>query len=253
MQHKLMFMQWGQLAGGLTEEPRRYTADNRESETWHAPVVRPAVPASGAPVPTRTGDNLDLRVPEFVDAEGHHGAAGGARSRTPSWRGSAATGSRSPTSRTAGRRWRRPPGGPLPPGRDHPAVLGRVALRHPDRHGLGVHLGSTGGRRRHPLSLLQVDYRVPADLVGTVRGNRPHQLGLTVRQPTGCPGRPAPAFGCRSPSTGRHLAQRADHGSGTRYTATVPAGRGTVSLRVRAADRAGNTVDQTVLQAYGLR
>ena len=70
--HKLMFMQWGQLTGGLTQQPRRYAADDRVTETWHAPVLRPAVPASGAPVPTRTGDNLELRVPEFVDAEGHY-------------------------------------------------------------------------------------------------------------------------------------------------------------------------------------
>jgi hypothetical protein len=34
-------------------------------------------------------------------------------------------------------------------------------------------------------------------------------------------------------------------------TALVAPGRTPVSLRVRATDRAGNTIDQTVIRAYG--
>ncbi|MGW5668605.1 peptidase S8, partial [Micromonospora sp. NPDC003776] len=73
--HQLSWSDWGPLLGGLTEQPRRYAADDRVTETWHAPVVRPAVPAGGAAVPTRTGDTLNLRVAEFVDADGHYGVA----------------------------------------------------------------------------------------------------------------------------------------------------------------------------------
>ena len=75
--HKITWS-WGPLLGGLTEQLRRYAADDRVTETWLAPVVRPAVSAvGGAPVPTSAGDTLDLRVAEFVDADGHYRGAGG--------------------------------------------------------------------------------------------------------------------------------------------------------------------------------
>jgi hypothetical protein len=41
------------------------------------------------------------------------------------------------------------------------------------------------------------------------------------------------------------------HGDG--YRALVPAGTGSVSLRVHARDGAGNAVTQTVIRAYGLK
>ena len=37
------------------------------------------------------------------------------------------------------------------------------------------------------------------------------------------------------------------------YVAVVPAGKGSVSLRVAAADNTGNKVSQTVIRAYGLK
>ncbi|NYH40282.1 subtilisin family serine protease [Micromonospora jinlongensis] len=254
VQHKLMFMQWGQLTGGLTEEPRRYDADDRETETWHAPVIRPAVPASGAPVPTRTGDSLDLRVPEFVDADGHYSVAGNSEeSDTVEARVSRdgkqiadLSGGWAPVPTTAQRaRYRL----------DLTTKRSSAEWRYGTRTDTAWEFTSarpTGDAK--PLSLLQVDYQVPADLLGTVRGNRPHQLGVTLRQPAGVAAPTGTSVRVQVSFDGGVSWRNAPtRGSGTRYTTTVPAGRGTVSLRVHAADRAGNTVDQTVLQAYGLR
>ncbi|MFD6568171.1 S8 family serine peptidase [Micromonospora profundi] len=253
--HKSMFMQWGQLTGGLTQEPRRYAADDREVETWHAPVVRPAVPVSGAKVPSRTGDHLDLRVPEFVDAAGHFSAGGDSEesdtvqvrvSRDGRQIADLSDGWASVSTTAGSARYRLE----MTTRRSSPA------WRYATRTETAWQFSSArpAGDAAKPLSLLQVDYEVPADLLGTVRGNKPHQLGLTLRQPAGVAAPSGTSVTVQvSFDGGATWRTVPTKGSGTRYTATVPAGRGTVSLRVHAADRAGNTVDQTVLEAYGLR
>ncbi|WP_430501249.1 S8 family serine peptidase [Micromonospora trifolii] len=253
--HKQMFMQWGQLAGGLTQQPRRYAADDRVTETWHAPVLRPAVPASGAPVPTRTGDNLELRVPEFVDADGHYSVAGESEesdtvaarvSRNGQQIADLSDGWASVPTTAGAARYRL----------DVSTQRSSAEWRYGTRTDTAWEFTSArpAGDKAKPLSLLQVDYRVPADLLGTVRGNRPHQVGLTLRQPAGVPAPTGASVRVQVSFDGGVTWRNAPTtGSGTRFTATVPAGRGSVSLRVHAADRAGNTVDQTVLQAYGLR
>ncbi|BCB74745.1 hypothetical protein GCM10022251_78750 [Phytohabitans flavus] len=107
------------------------------------------------------------------------------------------------------------------------------------------------------LPLLQLDYAPPTDLCGTVSAGHPHRLPVTVRQQ---PGLPAPR-GARitvDVSFDEGLSWRAAriNGTGREVVATIAAGGapgGTVSLRVRARDTAGNAIEQTVLRAYGLR
>jgi hypothetical protein len=111
--------------------------------------------------------------------------------------------------------------------------------------------GHTSGVQ--PLPLLQVDYAVRTDLTGRVASG-PHTIGLTLRQQDGLA---APT------GTALHVEVSFDEGAtwtsvrvtgrGTAYTALIPTGKGTVSLRVHATDRAGNAVTQTVIRAYGLR
>ncbi|MFE0529785.1 S8 family serine peptidase [Micromonospora parva] len=253
--HKVTWS-WGRLLGGLTQQPRQYAADDRVAETWHAPVIRPAVPAGGGvPVPTRTGDTLNLRVAEFVDADGNFREAGGSEeSDTVAIR----------VSRDGQQIADLSGGWAAVPTTEKSARyrLDLTTQRSSDEWRYGTRTDTAweftsarpAGDATTPLSLLQVDYRVPADLSGTVRGNRSHQVGLTLRQPAGVPAPTGTSVRVQVSFDGGVTWRNAPtKGSGTRYTATVPAGRGTVSLRVHAADRAGNTVDQTVLQAYGLR
>ncbi|MEU5724708.1 S8 family serine peptidase [Micromonospora sp. NPDC047738] len=254
--HRLPWSDWGPLVGGLVQPPRRYAADDRVTETWHGAVVRPAVPAGGgAPVPTRTGDTLNLRVAEFVDADGHSGPA----RFSEEWDRVQARLSRdgeqiadlssgwAPVPTTPGAaRYR------LDLSTERSSEEWRWATRTDTAWQFTS--ARPAGDAAQPLPLLQVDYQVPADLRGEVPGGRPHQLGLTVRQPAGVP--VPTGVGMRvevSFDAGRTWQSVPVHGSGTRFTAMVPAGRGTVSLRVHADDRAGDSVDQTVLDAYGLR
>ncbi|MET8910173.1 S8 family serine peptidase [Micromonospora sp. NPDC004551] len=253
--HRLTWS-WGPLLGGLTQQPRRYAADDRVTETWHAPVVRPAVPAGGGvPVPTRTGDTLNLRVVEFVDADGHYSPAGSgeeqdtvqARLSRDGQQIADLSGGWAPVPTTPGAaRYR------LDVTTGRSSAEWRWAT-HTETAWEFTSARPAGDTAR-PLPLLQVDYRVPADLRGEVAAGRPHRLELTLRQPAGLP---APTGGeVRvevSIDSGKSWRAVPVHGSGTRFTATVPAGHGTVSLRTHARDRAGNTVEQTVLDAYGLR
>ncbi|MGK5739831.1 S8 family serine peptidase [Micromonospora sp. URMC 103] len=253
--HQLSFMGAGQLTGGLAGEPRRYAADDRETETWYAPVVRPAVPAGAATVPSRTGDTLDLRVAEFVDADGHEGAAGGGEEQDAVQARLSRDGKQ--IADLAGA-W-----APVPTTPDAARYRLDVSTQRSSaewRWGTRTDTAwqftsaRPAGDAARPLPLLQVDYQVPADLRGEVPGNRPHQLGLTLRQPAGVPAPRGTDVRVEvSFDGGKSWRPAPVHGSGTRFTAMVPAGHGTVSLRVHAADRAGNSVDQTVVDAYGLR
>ncbi|WP_446213978.1 S8 family serine peptidase [Micromonospora sp. IBSANI012] len=247
---------WGRLNGGAIEQPRRYAADDRVTETWHAPVARPAVPAGGGvPLPTRTGDNLDLRVAEFVDADGHYSPAGFSEEQDTVERRLSRDGQQiadlsggwAPVPTTPGAaRYRL----------DITTQRSSDEWRWATRTETAWQFTSARptGDAAQPLSLLQVDYQVPADLRGEVPGGQPHKVGLTLRQPAGVPAPTGVGVRVEVSFDGGHNWRTVPvRGSGTQFTATVPAGRGAVSLRVHAADRAGNVVDQTVIDAYGLR
>ncbi|MEW2331742.1 S8 family serine peptidase [Micromonospora chersina] len=253
--HRLTWS-WGPLLGGLTQQPRQYGVDDRVTETWHAPVARPAVPAgAGAQVPTRTGDTLNLPVAEFVDADGHYASAGWGEEQDTVERRLSRDGQQiadlsggwAPVPTTSGAaRYRL----------DVTTQRASEEWRWATRTETAWQFTSArpDGDAAQPLSLLQVDYQVPADLRGEVPGGRPHQVGLTLRQPAGVPAPTGVGVRVEVSFDGGHTWRTVPvRGSGARFTATVPAGRGTVSLRVHAGDRAGNSVDQTVLDAYGLR
>ncbi|MFF5218340.1 S8 family serine peptidase [Micromonospora sp. NPDC000442] len=253
--HKMMFA-WGPLEDGLTQEPRRYAATDRVTESWHAPVIRPAVPAGTAgPVPRRTGDTLNLRVAEFVDADGHVGGAGsGEEPATVEARLS--RDGRQIADLSAG--WVPVPttAGPARYRLDVSTRRSSATWRYATRTETAWQFTSArpAGSEPIPLPLLQIDYQVPADLHGAVPGKRSHKLGLTLRQPAGVAAPTGTSLRVEvSFDGGRTWRKASVRAHGTRHTATVPAGQGAVSLRVHASDRAGNTVEQTVIDAYGLR
>jgi subtilisin family serine protease len=237
------------IGGGMTEVPRSYAARSTLSEGWFTPVVRPAaVPGT---VSARTADTLALWMPEFVDAtRGHFQVADGEPVNAKLWRDGKLLAD-------------------LPDARrdvDTTAAPARYRLDLTTERGGEEWLWATrtetswefrSGRpaagRTEPLSLLQIGYAVPADLTGYVSGRHPHLLGLTLWHQEGLP---APR------GTTLRVEVSLDEGAkwrsvpvirhGDGYRALIPAGYGSVSLRVHARDAAGNAVTQTVIRAYGL-
>ncbi|MPZ26746.1 MAG: S8 family serine peptidase [Micromonosporaceae bacterium] len=247
------------LQAGAVGPVQSYPDNGRPApEIWFAPVVRPAVPA-GWPEPSiREVDRLALRIPEFVDPDGHYGFAeadffSGIQDRVQArlWRDGTLVEE-------------------LPDARrdvfvDPEPATYRLELTTERDHAWQwatrtdtaweFESGRPDGPDPAVLPLLQVDYDVPADRTGRVDGARPHLLGLALRHQDGLPApRAAHATVEVSFDDGASWRQVPVFGIGRgELSAVVPAGDEAVSLRVHATDTHGNAVTQTVLRAYGLR
>ncbi|GIM96136.1 S8 family serine peptidase [Paractinoplanes toevensis] len=225
---------WGDLGAaldtGFADQPRSYPRTGTATETWAAPVVRPATPAGYTN--RRTGDVLNLRVADFVDASDQHFTIDEADD-------SAARLYRNGTLISETRdAWRDIT---IPAG----AAGYRLELTTAREGNEWQYARSTNtewtfrSAKAGPLPMLQVGYAAPVSLTGTAT-TWPHLLGISVP-------------GARTVS----VQLSADEGVTWKSAlvlggaVVVPAGRGTVSLRVTATDRDGNSVKQTVLRAYG--
>ncbi|WP_327092129.1 S8 family serine peptidase [Nonomuraea sp. NBC_01738] len=234
--HQYVWDDMGRLLDGMTEQPRTYRPGARISESWNAPVVRPAIPAWMSPS-IREGDTMQIRIPEFVDSSGHVSRTG-------------------VDNDTASARFYRD--GTLVAERDEvwggfPASPQEAAYRlelstkrtseewntAPATETAWTFRSKPGDR---VLPLLQVDY--------DVRPERPGLVGFAVRHQEG-------VSGARAKDLRLELSY--DDGAtwrkqpvialgGGRYSALVL--RQHPSLRVTATDSAGNTVEQTVIRAY---
>ncbi|NMO50769.1 S8 family serine peptidase [Actinoplanes sp. TBRC 11911] len=220
----------GPLDGGVVEEPVSYRTAGTSTDTWYGPVVRPA--GSGS---TRTGNVLNLRIAQYVDGTGKHSLI------RPVGGDSTASARlyRNGTLLTA-----------LPDAwQDVTVPRGDAAYRltlSTSRGGAEWIYGTSTttewsfrSARSGSLPLLQISYAAPVALDGTAT-SRAHLLGVSV------PG----AHSVRvevSSDAGAHWTTAPAVGS----KFLVPAGHGKVSLRVTADDRAGDSVRQTVLSAYG--
>ncbi|MEV8634801.1 S8 family serine peptidase [Streptosporangium sp. NPDC051023] len=231
--HQFVWDDMNRLQDGMTEQYRTYEPGQRVSESWHAPVVRPAIPDWLAPS-TRTGDTLEIHIPEFVDSSGHVARAGvdndstSARflrdgtlvaERKDAWGAFPAVPQEAEyrlelsTKRTS-EQWTR-------------AIATETAWTFRSKQGQQV------------LPLLQVDYDV-----------RPGLLGFAVRHQQGVSG-----------LTARDLQLELSYDDGATWLRqpVLPLGNGRYSalvlrpnpsLRVTATDSGGNQVRQTVIRAY---
>ncbi|WP_240670675.1 S8 family serine peptidase [Actinoplanes solisilvae] len=218
----------GSLEGGIWDDATSYAKAGSSSEAWNAPVVRPATPAGHSN--TRSGNVLNLRVASFVDSSDRHYLLepapatlyrNGAELATlnDGWQdvpvpaGNATYKLSLTTDRNLGDDW----------------LYGRSTATD-----WTFKSGADG-----KLPLLQVGYTAPVSSSG-VATKLPHVLGVKV------PG-----------AAKVKVETSADEGKTWKTALTlgsaviVPAGKGTVSLRVTASDKSGNSVTQTVIRAYG--
>ncbi|WP_112244898.1 S8 family serine peptidase [Kribbella monticola] len=236
------------LAGGMTSVPRSYRPGS-STETWFGPVVRPA--AAPGLVSTRTGDRLSLRIPSFVDAAGHYTigettSASAVLSRDgqvvaelpDAWQ-DAITSSGDSAYR-------------LDLSTARVDEEGEWNWGTSTRTVWDFRSKKTSETTATALPLLQVDYEVPTDLTGRVAA-RAHLIGFKVHQQAGVTARSTSLRAEVSFDEGKTWRRIIAIGGRGHYVAVVPAGKGTVSLRVVAGDNAGNKISQTVIRAYGLK
>lgn len=264
-QHQVKhFFSWesmNPLAGGMVDQPRQYRPGQSVTENWFAPVVRPAIPR-GLPS-FRSGDGMAIHIPEFVDAEATHYAFTESEvDATPDqevvklYRDGVLV-KQAPTA------W-----GVFPASAD-PATyrLDMSVTRATPNWQFGTHTETSwtfGSRRpagqQELLPLLQLDYGVPTDLANKADAGRRTSVDLTARPQDGLAGLKIDRLAAWvSYDDGRTWTdvQVVNRGDG-RFRAVIDHPRldrtnGFVALRVRAVDAGGNSVDQTVLRAYGLK
>ncbi|MDX6253300.1 MAG: hypothetical protein QOF10_6660 [Kribbellaceae bacterium] len=235
------------LAGGMTSVPRSYKPGS-STETWFGPVVRPA--AAPGVVSTRTADRLSLRVPTFVDAAGHY-TLGETTSASAVLSQNGKVVAELPDA------WQ----DVITSGADSAYKL-ELSTERVDPEGewnWGTSARTVWDFRSKTTSattalpLLQVDYSVPTDLTGRVSA-RPHLIGFNVHQQAGAAAPRSTSLQAEvSFDEGKTWRRIIAVGTRGHYVAMVPAGKGTVSLRIVAGDNAGNKISQTVIRAYGLK
>ncbi|MEV0796447.1 S8 family serine peptidase [Kribbella sp. NPDC050281] len=229
------------LAGGMTTLPGTYKNGN-STETWFGPVVRPAV-APGV-VSSRTGDRLSLRIPSFVDADGHYtigetSSAGAKLSRNgqviaelpDAWEDVITS------SDTAAYK--------LDLATSRIDADGEWTWATNTETSWEFRSGKQAEDKATPLPLLQVGYKVPTDLTGRV-GARTHVVGFEAPRST-------TLSAWASFDEGKTWRKLLVVGALGHYVAVVANAHDTVSLKVQATGPDGAKFTQTVIRAYGVK
>ncbi|MFF9500906.1 S8 family serine peptidase [Streptomyces sp. NPDC014656] len=252
---------------GMFGPLRTYRPGERTTESWYAPVVRPAIPRGVEGLAHREGDRLTIGIPEFADtASGHYGHALPRKdANTPYPDETRAVLRRDGEVLAEGpRAW-----GVFPAGGDDGRYRLDLDVKRTSPEGTLSRATSTrwsftaprpADGQEAPLPLLQLDYDVATDLRGAAPGSGPFAFGVSARHQDGLTGRSVKGVEVSvSYDDGGHwrAATASARGDGA-YRVRVthpPAARtsGYVTLRVRAWDDAGNEVTQEIERAYALR
>lgn len=263
------------LLSGMADAIRTFRPGRQPDEAWQQAVVRPSIPRGTQTPSVRTGNALDLRIPEFTDSGAGHWsrAAVGGGFGTSAQPGDIGDdpGTEEPDT-TSAVLYRN---GSEAARADTPWTDFEVPAATAD-YRLDVTTSRTSAEWRYAtntstswsfrsgstseatlLPLLQLDYAVPVDARNTVASGRSHTVGLTVRAQDGA----AVPRGVRvtveaSYDDGKtwSRAQVEDRGHNA-FGAVVTKSPRThgdtyVTLRVTAQDTAGDRVQQTVRRAY---
>ncbi|GAA1760439.1 S8 family serine peptidase [Agromyces humatus] len=231
----------GTVIGGMAGPALSYEA-GRSKERWFDPVVRPAAIASMPS--TRSGDRMQLRVPELVDGAGH-ADVGGVSSSARLYRDGELVES-------------------LPNARQALDVIAEEAeyrleldvARDDAEWQQGVRSSTAwtfrSGRpdegATETLPLLQVVYDVPTDDEGQATSRR-HTVSWQVTDQLGAVRSRATLQAEVSFDDGANWQSLAVRRDKDGFSAVVPAGSAPVTLRVTAVD-GSSTVTQEVVRAY---
>ncbi|MDT0443841.1 S8 family serine peptidase [Streptomyces johnsoniae] len=233
---------------------RTYDARDSGTERWTASVVRPAIPRGTGEPSVRTGDALRLDIPEFTDSDGHAGRArSGDRVTAALYRDGEEAGT-ADSGRAAF---------DVAPGEadyrlDLTTERTAATWEFGTRTETSWRFSSDTAQEETLLPLLQLDYATGADAHNAVRPARTHIVGITVRHQDGLAAPRGVSVEVAASWDGGETfadAVRVRPRGGNAFDATLRRPHGVdgdaaVTLRVTAADAAGNRVEQTVRDAW---
>ncbi|MET8042970.1 S8 family serine peptidase [Micromonospora sp. NPDC005215] len=245
---------WTEFRAGLTTEPRAYRPGRHTRESWGSAPYGPSFPTPRWPGQgvTRLGDDIQVDVQLYGDAEGHPGGSFVDTARTALYRNGVLVGE-SPDAGFG--EFAVPPGAAayrleVSAKRSFTDLSTEVstAWTFRSRHVPGADY------RRLPVSAIR--FTPPLDADNTARAGRSLVIPVQVKRQPGVAGSRLTKLTVDVSYDGGRTWQAAQvrHG-GHGWTATVkhPAGAGHASLRATARDAAGTTVTERIIQAYRLR
>ncbi|MFF0739081.1 S8 family serine peptidase [Streptomyces sp. NPDC004111] len=252
---------------GMFGPLRTYRPGEHATESWYAPVVRPAIPRGIQGLAQREGDKLTIGIPEFTDtAAGHYGYALPRKDATTPYPDETRAVLRHEGKVVAEgpRAW-----GTFPAAGNDGRYQLDLDVRRTGPEGTLSRATSSSWSFTAPrpdeggkslLPLLQLDYDVATDLRGSAPGSRSFAFQVSARHQDGLTGRSVKGMQVSvSYDDGKQWRAATVSGRGDgayRVQVAHPAAdrsSGYVTLRVRAWDDAGNEVTQQVERAYALR
>jgi subtilisin family serine protease len=230
----------GELESSLTSSPRAYRAGRTYREQYQGAVLGPAFPA-GREWVRRTGDELALNLPLFSDAAGNAGLPAGGSGNTKLYRDGQLVGE-----------------APAAGSGRFPVTAGTYRLTtegvRADAFDLSTRvsaewtfrLGRTGPA---PLSAIRFTPRLSAD--NSAPADRPTLVPVRMQAVDGTQLRPRDLT-VEASFDGGHTWRRVQVLGPLGALVVPPKTATSVSLRASAGDQSGNTVTQTVVDAYRL-
>ncbi|MFY1695738.1 MULTISPECIES: S8 family serine peptidase [unclassified Solwaraspora] len=248
---KVPGQQWGELTAMLTSMPQRYPPGRQIQDTWNVAPYGPVFADTTYPGGwvRRDGDVIAVEVPLFGDADGHPGSALTDSGRTALYRDGKLVGE----SEYPGYGWFEVP-------RAEAEYRLEVAATHDvsdfSTSVSGVWTFASGPVTRGQvaaLPVMAVRFAPAVDAGNTAPAGRAAQIPFTIAHQPGVAG-----IGVRKPVVevsydgGDSWLPAQVRSAKAGWTASVhhPDADGFVSLRASVTDRDGNTVQQTIIQAY---